>query len=328
MKTIDGTSAMMGAAVFYGVCSISMNFLNKAILSSYSFNFPFYIMSCQMLMTLVILEIMRVFTESSISKFTCTDGRKFLPASLCFLLHTTLSLTALHGMNIPMYAAIKRCTPIVNLLLSVVILRKGYPSSSLLFSIVLITAGCLIASAGDLQFDAYAYIMGGLSCFAQAGYFTLVQRDAEVNKISTLQMLHTNAWNTLPVFILFSVVFGEFFPATAQLFQSSFDFLFLFAILVFSGGILMFSTFLCNSLCSALTTSLVGVVKSFFQTIVGFFTFGGVAYHPLIVTGLMLNLCGGVLYTFTKYKEKTNGDKLGCQVQNLQKKKKEQSSVP
>ena len=42
----------------------------------------------------------------------------------------------------------------------------------------------------------------------------------------------------------------------------------------------------------------------------------------------MLNLCGGVLYTFTKYKEKTNGDKLGCQVQNLQKKKKEESSVP
>ena len=78
MKTIDGTSAMMGAAVFYGVCSISMNFLNKAILSSYSFNFPFYIMSCQMLMTLVILEIMRVFTESSISKFNYNDGRKVL----------------------------------------------------------------------------------------------------------------------------------------------------------------------------------------------------------------------------------------------------------
>ena len=27
--------------------------------------------------------------------------------------------------------------------------------------------GCLIAGAGDLQFDALAYTIGGLSCFAQ-----------------------------------------------------------------------------------------------------------------------------------------------------------------
>ena len=44
---------------------------------------------------------------------------------------------------------------------------KAPPSAALLGSIVLITAGCLIAGAGDLQFDAFAYTIGGLSCFAQ-----------------------------------------------------------------------------------------------------------------------------------------------------------------
>eukprot|EP00090_Calanus_glacialis_P017350 TRINITY_DN27021_c0_g1_i2.p1 TRINITY_DN27021_c0_g1~~TRINITY_DN27021_c0_g1_i2.p1 ORF type:complete len:313 (-),score=31.34 TRINITY_DN27021_c0_g1_i2:208-1065(-) len=276
---------MIGSAIFYGCCSLSMNFLNKAILSSYSFNFPFYIMACQMFVTVIVLQIIRIFSHSSIINYNIQDGKKVLPASLCFLLHTTLSLTALHGMNIPMYGAIKRCTPLVTLVLSLVILKKAPPSAALLGSIVLITAGCLIAGAGDLQFDAFAYTIGGLSCFAQAGYFTLVQKDSEVNKMSTLQMLYLNACNTLPIFLLFSMVLGEFSPATSHLTESSITFIILYITLLASGGVLMFSTFLCTSLCSAITTSVVGVPKSFLQTVIGYFTFGGVPYHPLNVAG-------------------------------------------
>ena len=45
------------------------------------------------------------------------------------------SLTALNGMNIPMYGAIKRCTPFVNLFLSVTILNKPWPSNLLVLSV-------------------------------------------------------------------------------------------------------------------------------------------------------------------------------------------------
>ena len=87
-----------------------------------------------------------------------------------FLPCSTLSLIALHGMNIPMYGAIKRCTPLVNLVLSVMVLRKPFPSVLLTFSIGLITIGVLIAGLGDLTFDGHAYTMGTLSVFAQVGY--------------------------------------------------------------------------------------------------------------------------------------------------------------
>merc|ERR1719510_2447340 len=76
-----------------------------------------------------------------------------------------------------------------------------------------------------------------------------------------------------------------------------------FITLVISGCILTFSQFLCASICSALTASLVGVAKSALQTIIGFFTFGGVKFHPLNITGLILNLLGGVLYSYAKYKD-------------------------
>lgn len=52
-------SKSLAAALFYGTCSISMNFLNKAVVSSYSFNYPFFIMVCQMVTTIVFLDTLR-----------------------------------------------------------------------------------------------------------------------------------------------------------------------------------------------------------------------------------------------------------------------------
>ena len=55
-----------------------------------------------------------------------------------------------------------------------------------IISIVIITIGCFIASAGDLEFDNIAYMAGLTSVFAQGGYLTLVQMaaiaEANLNK--------------------------------------------------------------------------------------------------------------------------------------------------
>jgi hypothetical protein len=55
--------------------------------------------------------------------------------------------------------------------------------------------------------------------------------------------------------------------------------------------------------CSAITASLVGVGKSVLQTVIGFFTFGGVRFHRLNILGLILNTIGGFLYSYVKYRE-------------------------
>ena len=58
-----------------------------------------------------------------------------------------------------------------------------------------------------------------------------------------------------------------------------------FISLILSGCVLTWSQFLCAAVCSAITTSMVGVAKSVIQTILGFFTFGGVRFHPLNIAG-------------------------------------------
>jgi len=296
-------SKSLAAALFYGTCSISMNFLNKAVVSSYNFNYPFFIMVCQMVTTIVFLDTLRMTGFLNLPPYSFRDGKDFLPASLLFALHATLSLFALHGMNIPMYGAIKRCTPLVSLILSVIVLRKAVPSKPIVLSILLITLGCLIASIGDLEFDGHAYFMGLLSVFAQGGYLTLVQRSSSEMKKSTLEMIHINGFNTLPFFAITSIAILE--PVNIAESNSFFEdgFISVFVTLVLSGCILTFSQFLCASVCSAVTASLVGVGKSVLQTIIGFFTFGGVRFHPLNILGLILNTAGGALYSYVKYYE-------------------------
>lgn len=281
-----------------------MNFLNKAVVSSYDFNYPFFIMACQMVATVIFLDISRLLKLSKLSPYSLKEGVDFLPASLSFALHSTLSLIALHGMNIPMYGAIKRCTPLVNLILSVMILNKPFPSALLTFSIALITVGVLIAGLGDLQFDGHAYTMGTLSVFAQAGYLTLVQKSSEQNHKSIVEMLYVNSYNTLPIFLTVSMILGE--PANIGQSLSSVEggFYPIFALLIMSGCVLTWAQFMCAAVCSALTTSMVGVSKSVIQTIVGFFTFGGVKFHPLNVLGLVMNIFGGIIYTYIKNLEK------------------------
>merc|ERR1719232_791913 len=104
-----------------------------------------------MLATVIFLDLLGTMRLIKLSSYSLKDGVEFLPCSLSFALHSTLSLIALHGMNIPMYGAIKRCTPLVNLVLSVLVLKKPFPSALLSSSVGLITVGVFVASLGDLQ---------------------------------------------------------------------------------------------------------------------------------------------------------------------------------
>lgn len=55
--------------------------------------------------------------------------------------------------------------------------------------------------------------------------------------------------------------------------------------LLLTSVVFNYSIFLCTSMNSALTTSLVGVAKSTIQTLIGFFTFGGIEYDIWTMTG-------------------------------------------
>ena len=132
-------------AFFYGACSASMAFANKAVLTSYSFNYPFFLVTCQMAFTIGVLEFLRLTRSTTLVRFALSRGLQFLVPSVFYAANCVLSLSALSGMNIPMYGVIKRCAPVIILILGIFILGKSLPSRMTCLSVALITGGCIVA---------------------------------------------------------------------------------------------------------------------------------------------------------------------------------------
>ena len=138
--------------------------------------------------------------------------------------------------------------------------------------------------------------------FTQALYLILLQKIAQGNLTAT-ETLHLNSYNTAPLLLLCALLTGEARHVFKAFSEPSLGFLMCFTLTVIVGTSLNYLLFLCTTLNSALTTSIAGTLKSIVQTAIGMFTFGGVSINILTVTGISVNLFGGVLYTYTKYQQ-------------------------
>jgi solute carrier family 35 protein len=96
---------------------------------------------------------------------------------------------------------------------------------------------------------------------------------------------------------------GEVTLVTKYSPENPFSFLVIFIFAVSMGCFLNYTLFLCTSLTSALTTSVVGGLKAMVQTLFGLFTFGGISHNLPTYIGISMNLSGGVWYIYEKYAE-------------------------
>ena len=155
---------------------------------------------------------------------------------------------------------------------------------------------------GDMGFNMTAYVCGIGSNFTQALYLLLVQRHSEQH-MSVVETLHLNSFNTLPLLATAALVNGELFSVHDYPRLSDPWFCLAFFMSISVGMLLNYSLFLCTSLTSALTTSVVGGLKALVQTVLGILTFGGVSNNWSTFIGISMNLSGGISYILVRYHE-------------------------
>ncbi|CAL1543256.1 unnamed protein product [Lymnaea stagnalis] len=290
------------AALFYGVCSVTSAIVSKALMDTLEFDFPVFIMVAQMIFTITTLEILCFFKILDLPPYSLKRGLSFAAPAIFYGTNSVLALTALSHMNIAMYGVLKRCVPLSTMLLSLVILKTGLPNRVTMYSVILLTVGCIIAGYGDLGFNLTAYICGIGSNFTQALYLLLVQKFSE-HHVSVAETLQLNSFNTLPLLLLTAVLNGEITSISQYKHFGEFNFLAMFFFSISVGMMLNYSLFLCTSLTSALTTSVVGGLKALVQTIIGLFTFGGISHNWATYIGITMNLTGGIAYIWARYSE-------------------------
>ena len=151
LDRIGSNLAACFAAVLYGTCSVSIAFINKFLMTTLEFDYPVFIMIIQMLVTIIILEILSWFGVVEMPKYTLQRGKMFALPALFYGLNSVLALSALSHMNIALYGVLKRCVPMVTMVLSVLILKKGWPSMQTMGSVMFLTLGCIIAGMVDIS---------------------------------------------------------------------------------------------------------------------------------------------------------------------------------
>ena len=263
-------------AVFYGFCSGSMNFLNKNVLSSWDFHYPRFLMLFQMIFLAIGIDLLKLTGVLRAHNYTLSLGKSCWQISLFFALNTTIALFALTGMNIPMYNAMRRCVPIVSLIIGPCLLRSQKTTIGIWLSVGLITVGTFVAAFGDLNFHWHSYILGMASVVTQSLYLLTLQKTGIEKNIGAISLVYINSINCMPVMTIMCFLAGDISAVAKYPHWGDPWFLTSFLFLVFWGCVFTYSMFLCTTVNSALTTALVSTAKSAITTVVGMYTFGGV----------------------------------------------------
>ncbi|KAF5940403.1 hypothetical protein HYC85_021570 [Camellia sinensis] len=334
------------AALSYGVASMAMVFINKAVLMQYASSMT--LLTLQQLATTMLIYCGRVMGYTKAKGVNVETAKKLILVSLFYNANVAFALASLKGVNIPMYIAIKRLTPLA-VLIAGFFSGKGRPSTQVILSVVLTAAGVMIAALGDFSFDLVGYSMAFTSVFFQTMYLVLVEKSGAEDGLSSVEIIYRRVSR---FFVIVICKGPNFFgknnsrkgsPAhlysnmllhwtkldhehvltevsnvvktilAAQLCNllsignsSSLSFLVIVLLSLVMGIVLNYTMFLCTIVNSALTTTIVGVLKGVGSTTLGFFLLGGVEVHALNVTGLIINTAGGVWYSYAKYQQRRN----------------------
>ena len=291
----------MFAAAFYFVMAVAMGFVNKAALNVFPYGNT--LLMVQMGLTLAAVRLAKVIGLVSVRPLRVADARTLLPLAFFYNANVVFSLAGLNLMNIPMYQTLKRLTPCVVCIVNG-LAGRGWVSRNVAGSVLLVCVGTLVAGIGDFNFNVWAYTYAFLSCLFQAAYLILVESGSEKGFSST-ELMQYNAALSLPVLVVLvgTLEWSRSFPALVE--QSLCPkFLSLVLLASSAGAVLNYALFLCAGLNSALTTTIIGVLKAVAMTALGFVLLGGARVTPMNFTGICLNSTGGVLYTYYKHMQK------------------------
>ncbi|OAY53551.1 hypothetical protein MANES_03G005300v8 [Manihot esculenta] len=248
------------SALSYGIASMAMVFINKGILMQYSHSMT--LLTLQQLATALLIHLGQQMGYTKARGVDMQTSKRLLPISLFYNANVAFALASLKGVNIPMYIAIKRLTPLA-VLIAGFSSGKGKPTAQVTLSVLLTAAGVLVAALGDFSFDLFGYSMALTSVFFQTMYLVLVEKSGAEDGLSSVEIMFYNSFLSLPFLMFLIIVTGEFPNSLSLLFakSNSLSFLLMLILSLVMGIVLNYTMFLCTIVNSALTTTIVGVLK-------------------------------------------------------------------
>ncbi|CAF3539967.1 unnamed protein product, partial [Rotaria sp. Silwood2] len=272
----------------YGFLSFILAFFNKALFEIANFRNSLVVIFSQLSFILISFHILAYFHFITLPIMTKKEAYTLLIPSIFYCFNTVLSLQALMKLNIAVYVVIKRCTPALTFILSAIVLKKQNLNIKTGLCVFTITLGAAITSIDDVSYHMESYIIGSFSVIFHSLYLLTIQRYCEQR--TSNEIFYINSLLSLPMILLLMIIFTNEL-SNVKSYKGG-------------GGLLNGTTFWCTIKNSALTTTVVGVLKSILQVFLGMFAFDRLPINNKTIIGIILSLIGGTMFSYLEYTNK------------------------
>ncbi|XP_053277312.1 UDP-N-acetylglucosamine/UDP-glucose/GDP-mannose transporter [Pleuronectes platessa] len=293
------------SALFYAISSFLITVVNKTVLTSYRFPSYMFLGVGQMVTTVVVIYAAKKSKTVQFQDFDKSIFIKIFPLPLLYVGNQLTGLASTQKLSLPMFTVLRKFTILMTMILEVYILRKTFPRS-LVFSVVTIVVGAMIAASSDLAFDVRAYTFILLNDVFTASGSVYTKQKLGVEGLGKYGVLFYNALLLVIPTVLFSALTGDLQMAVK--FEGWFNgtFVFCFLLSCIMGFVLMYSIVLCSYYNSALTTSVVGAIKNVAVAYIGIFLGGDYLFSWTNFIGLSICMSGGLAYSFITFTTKSS----------------------
>ncbi|XP_034090850.1 UDP-N-acetylglucosamine/UDP-glucose/GDP-mannose transporter [Gymnodraco acuticeps] len=305
LQTVEHSGMLkLYSALFYASCSFLITVVNKTVLTSFRFPSYLFLGIGQMIVTLVVLYAAKMRKKVQFQDFDRSILFKIFPLPLLNVGNHITGLASTKKLSLPMFTVLRKFTILMTMILEVYLLKKSFPRR-LVYSVVAIVFGAMVAASSDLAFEleGYTFILLNDAFTAASGVYTKKKLGAE--GLGKHGVLFYNALFIIIPTLLASAFTGDLHKAVTFKDWGDATFVFCFLLSCSMGFVLMYSIVLCSYYNSALTTTVVGAIKNVAVAYIGIFVGGDYLFSWTNFLGLSICMSGGLVYSYLIFNQKT-----------------------
>eukprot|EP01112_Ceratiomyxa_fruticulosa_P018952 TRINITY_DN6134_c0_g2_i3.p1 TRINITY_DN6134_c0_g2~~TRINITY_DN6134_c0_g2_i3.p1 ORF type:complete len:347 (-),score=60.68 TRINITY_DN6134_c0_g2_i3:355-1395(-) len=296
------------AIAFYFFVSISLVFLNKALMRNYRFDKPLFITWYQQVVAIGCIIILGKLGRQVPSldflppfQFNTTVAQGVVPLTCVLIGMVSFNNLCLQYVEVSFYQVARSLSICFSLLLTYLVLGVR-TSKRAVQACIVVFLGFFLGSLGEVNFSWLGVIFGVTSSFFVALYGIYVKKILPKTEGNEWKLLSYNTALSIPMLFPIVVISGEFSGITQEPLIYDSEFWVVMTITGVFGYLISLAIFLQIKLTSPLTNTISGTVKACVQTILSVLIWNNdVTFTNAL--GIVLVIGGSFWYGLIRYFE-------------------------